>query len=297
VHDLTSCNLCATVVAPTQPPRWRKDGFEIVECRSCGLLFRRDLPDRDALGEIYAPEYFARTDDGDAQGYLDYLGDADMHRMAARKRLRRLERFGAPGRLLDVGAAAGFFMDEARRRGWRVEGIDVAGSMTRYGREELGLELSTGVFEDSDPPRESYDCVTMWDYIEHAVDPAASFAAARRALKPRGILALSTGDAGSILARLSGSRWHLMTPRHHNFYLDPATIRRYLDLHSFDLVALTHPYVPYSLRYCVHKLGTMAPESAILRRASRWTSERRIGQLAIPANLWDVMSVVARRRD
>ena len=35
-------------------------------------------------------------------------------------------------------------------------------------------------------------------------------------------LALSTGDVGSLAARLSGSRWHLLTPRHHNYFFQPA---------------------------------------------------------------------------
>jgi SAM-dependent methyltransferase len=291
----TACNLCNRAVPAEREAVWRKDGLDVVDCPACGLLFRRDLPSAAELAEIYAGEYFRRPEEGDAQGYLDYIGDEDLHRLAARKRLRRLARHALPGRLLDVGAAAGFFVDEARRRGWQAEGIDVSTQMSAFGRDRLGLELATGVFERSDYQSGAYDCVTMWDYIEHAIDPAAAFRSAHRVLRPDGIVALSTGDVGSLLARISGERWHLLTPRHHNFYFSGDTMRRYLEENAFEVLYIGHPSSPYSLRYCVHKLRTAAPRSGSLRRLSDWVAERRIGDLPIPANLWDVMTVVARK--
>lgn len=290
-----SCNLCGAEIPASLPPRWRKDGFDVVACPSCGLVFRRDLPGPAELEAIYAPSYFRLSEGGDAQGYLDYVGDEDQHRLTARRRLDLIERRGADGRLLDVGAAAGFFVDEATARGWRAEGIDVAPAMTNWGRERLGAELRTGVFEHSSFPAGAFDCVTMWDYIEHSIDPAACFASAGDVLRPGGILALSTGDVASPTARVSGRRWHLLTPRHHNFYISRSTLRRYLDAAGFEVLEMRYRAAPYSLRYCVHKLGTLAPRSRILQAASDWTSRHRAGGISIPANLWDVLTVLARR--
>jgi len=86
--------------------------------------------------------------------------------------------------LLDVGAAAGFFMDEARNAGWEVEGIDVSPEMSRWGRDELGLRIDTGLFQRADYTADSFDAVTMWDYIEHSIDPAGDFAKASEVLRP-----------------------------------------------------------------------------------------------------------------
>jgi SAM-dependent methyltransferase len=290
------CNLCSTPLSPEQEPVWRKDGFDIVACPSCRLVFRRDLPTPAELDRIYAGEYFRRPDDEETHGYLDYLADEDAHRLSARKRLELLTRHTAPGRLLDVGAAAGFFMDEARRAGWEVWGIDVSAEMARWGAENLGLRLETGVFERWPDSPDGLDCVTMWDYIEHAVDPAASFARAREALAPGGVLAISTGDVGSIVARVSGQRWHLLTPRHHNFYFSETTIRRYLDRAEFEVIEAKRRSAPYSVRYCAYKLAAHAPSRRLPQRAADWLAKRPIGERAIPVNLWDVMTVVARRR-
>lgn len=101
------CNLCAESFAADRQRRWRKDGFDIVRCPRCGLLFRNTLPARHELDLIYAESYFARpSGDGNGQGYLDYVADELSHRETARRRLELLQRHLAPGKLLDVGAAA-----------------------------------------------------------------------------------------------------------------------------------------------------------------------------------------------
>jgi 2-polyprenyl-3-methyl-5-hydroxy-6-metoxy-1,4-benzoquinol methylase len=292
-----SCNLCGAVVDASLPARWRKDGFDVVQCPRCALLFRRDLPAGDEVAEIYAEEYFKRpASDAGAQGYLDYLRDEEAHRLSARKRLAWLDRRGVrpPGRLLDVGAAAGFFMDEARRSGWEVEGIDVAPSLSGWARERLGLQVLTGEFQGAMFSGEPFDCLTMWDYIEHSVDPMGDFRHALELLGGSGHLVLSTGDAASPVARLSGKRWHLLTPRHHNFFFTAATLRSGLDRAGFDVLESKHLSSPYSLRYCVYKLGTIMPRSRVLRFASRLTSASRLGRVALPVNLGDIVTVLAK---
>lgn len=291
----TLCNLCGTPVAPGQRPRWVKDGYEIFRCTACGLLFRGDLPTPEELSSIYELGYFRREERGDATGYADYLSDEFEHRLTARRRIDRLARAIDGGRLLDVGAAAGFFMDEARARGWEVRGIDVSPEMSAWGRDNLGLDMATGLFQASDYPAASFDALTMWDYIEHSIDPASDFAKASQVLRPGGVLMLSTGDAAALVARLSGRRWHLLTPRHHNFFFTVETLRRYLGGNGFEVVSARHPGAHYSLRYIAHKLGTMAPRSRALRRLSAAVDASPLGERSLRLNLFDITTVIARR--
>jgi 2-polyprenyl-3-methyl-5-hydroxy-6-metoxy-1,4-benzoquinol methylase len=279
-----------------QPPVWRKNGFDIVRCSRCDLLFRRCLPTPADLGEIYAETYFRRAaNDTAGQGYDDYLQEEELHRLNARVRIERLRDFVAPGRLLDVGAAAGFFMDEARSAGWTVEGVDVSPEMSGAGRERLGLELRTGLFAGQEYPEGAYDAVTMWDYIEHSLDPLGELVRARRLLRPGGIIALSTGDADSPVAKLSGSRWHLLTPRHHNFFFSSATLRRACDTAGLETLSVSHPGARYSMRYLTHKLRTLAPSSRLVRRTDETIERSRLGTVSIPVNLGDIVTVIARR--
>lgn len=289
------CNLCGECVAREQAPRWLKDGYEIFRCRSCDLLFRGELPTPQDLQEIYSRSYFIRDEDASADGYDDYLNDESEHRLTARRRVTQLCKAADPGRLLDVGSAAGFFMDEAREAGWDVHGIDVSPDMSAWGRNELGLEIATGLFQTADLPTASFDAVTMWDYIEHSIDPARDFKKAADVLRPGGMLMLSTGDAASLVARLSGRRWHLLTPRHHNFFFTIGTLKHYLEANGFEILSARHPGGQYSLSYLIYKIGTMAPRSGTVRKLGELARSHSFGGWSVRFNLFDIVTVTARR--
>ena len=295
-HDV-SCNVCGALVPARAAPVFVKDGFEVVRCPRCRLLFRRELPDAAGVAAIYSDAYFRRPeDDTSGQGYDDYLLEEELHRLNARARVRALRRHVATGSLFDVGAAAGFFMDEARRVGWDVHGADVSGTMSAYGRDVLGLDVRTATF-DAAAVAGPFDCVTMWDYIEHATDPLGDLRHAHDVLRPGGVLALSTGDERSLVARASGSRWHLLTPRHHNYFFAAGNLRLACERAGFEVLSARHHGNRYSLRYLTYKLRSMLPQSRLVRRVGDAFAESRAGRLAVPVNLGDIVTVVARRRD
>jgi 2-polyprenyl-3-methyl-5-hydroxy-6-metoxy-1,4-benzoquinol methylase len=288
------CNLCAAEFPTAAAVVLVKDGHTIVRCPNCELVFRASLPDPSEVPELYGPEYFAATD-GDLghEGYLNYVADADVHRLNARRRLRELGRLASPGNLLDVGCAAGFFVDEASRAGWKARGIDVSAPMVEWGRARLEAELAVGSLIDL-PEDRSESCITMWDYIEHALDPRGDLERASVRLRPGGLLALSTGDVRSLLARLSLAKWHLMTPRHHNYFFSTRTIQRLLRATGFEIVRIGHPASVFPMRYLAHKSGLSVDVRPVAAAATR-LARSRLGAVRVPMNLWDVMTVVARR--
>jgi predicted Zn finger-like uncharacterized protein len=294
----TICNHCHTEMSVADARVYAKDGFDVVRCPSCGLVFRAHMPSSEELDHIYDDAYFASPSAAGglgATGYLDYVGDEELHRVNARKRLARLEAHVSPGALLDVGCAAGFFLDEARRQGWRPRGIELSAHMASWATERLGLSVDRVSFADAQLDEGTYDAITMWDYIEHSVDAAADLQHSRRLLREGGILALSTGDVGSLAARLSGSRWHLLTPRHHNYFFQPRTLGTMLDRAGFTVVSSGHPASWYSVQYLTHKLRTMVDRPVVTHAADRLRAGR-LGRVQVPVNLWDIMVVFARAR-
>lgn len=255
---------------------------------------RGRLPARDELEQIYAPEYFKHSEEVPVDGYADYLGDSERHRETARRRLSLIGRFAqSGGRLLDVGAAAGFFVDEAIRAGWDAEGIDIAPHVAEWGRRELDVPLRVGEVSGVEG-RGTYTVVTMWDYIEHSLDPAGELATSNELLAPAGIVALSTGDLDSVAARLSRSRWHLLTPRHHNFFFSASTLVRLLERNGFEIAWLGHPGSRYSLAHLAYKFDRGA-RTAVTAAAARRIATSRLGHYSLRLNLLDIVTVVARK--
>jgi SAM-dependent methyltransferase len=145
-------------------------------------------------------------------GYDDYIADEALHRENARLRLAMLRRLGivAPGRLLDVGCAHGFFLDEARENGWRVRGADVSRTAAAHASTCFGLDVAAdlvGATRDA-----QFDVVTFFQLLQHVAAPLELLEQARHALAPHGTLVIETWDRGSPIAQLMRSHWHVVAP-------------------------------------------------------------------------------------
>lgn len=198
------------------------------------------------------------------------------------------------GRLLDVGCAAGFFVAEARRAGWDAAGIDVSKEMVEWGTQNVSRNLTRYAFAETELTQGSLSAVTMWDYIEHAVDPRADLERAWELLSPGGVIALSTGDVASLFARITGVRWHLLTPRHHNYFFGLVTLKCMLHEVGFEPLRSAHPFAWYSPKHLTYKLESLLAGVGGLR-ISRRLAAARLGQFAVPVNLFDILTLFARK--
>jgi len=204
---------------------YEKDGWPVVRCGGCGLVFVGRQPSPDELIALYDEDYY---EDPAAEGYASYAAAEERKRIHDRSLLADLERLVAPGDLLEIGCAYGFFLDEARARGWRVRGVEPSTHAADEASRRLGISIPTVAFTDLAVEPSSLDAVVMWDVVEHLPNPRATVEAAERWLRPGGVLALSTGNIRSSAARLHGIDWSLMTPPWHQFYFSRKTMRRLL---------------------------------------------------------------------
>lgn len=263
-------------------------GFPVARCR-CGLG-RTIVPEGFDPASIYDAGYF---EGGVADGYADYGAAKGTLHAEARRALERLERHGARGgKLLEVGCAYGFFLDEAARR-FEVTGVEIAPSAADHARRS-GHHVVTG---DAHAPelaeRGPYDVAVLLDVVEHLPDPGAALATLAERVRPGGLLLLTTGDFGSRMARLTGKRWRLMTPPQHLWFFTQASLRATLARAGFEVLEANHPgkRVPVALALfqVARFLGPLGPIArAVARRAPG---------LALPVNLFDAVRVVARRTD
>lgn len=125
------CPLCGT---PGRR-RFAAHGIPILDCPACRHRFAGLAPPPSHIDTVYADAYFH----GGGAGYPDYLADANLHRQHGRRYGKLLSRFQRPGRILDVGAAAGFILQGMTDTGWTGAGIEPNVSMAAFGRDRLGL--------------------------------------------------------------------------------------------------------------------------------------------------------------
>jgi 2-polyprenyl-3-methyl-5-hydroxy-6-metoxy-1,4-benzoquinol methylase len=264
-----------------------KNGHAIFFCTRCGLLFVHPTPQS---ADIYSADYFTGATHG--YGYVNYDEDKEPMVPAFKTYLRLIaDVLQNKGKLLDVGAATGFFVKLARDAGFDASGVEISDHAASVGRKN-GLAIATGTLEDVTG---AFDCITMLDLIEHVPDPRGELRLARARLASGGVLVINTPDAGSLFARVMGKRWHLIVPPEHVYYFNRDNLARLLDEEGFDVSFVTTIGKAFTLKYVfkmLHKWTKLWLFGALARAASH----RLVSRLAIPINLYDNMFILARKR-
>ena len=151
-----------------------------------------------------------------------------------------LERYAAPGRLLDIGCSAGFFLDEARRAGWSVSGLEKSADTAALARALHDVDVTVGTLgQDDSLPSASFDVVTLWDVIEHVPEPLATLRRAHNLLSRDGVIAIQTPNIGGLFPRMSYlvarrlDYWPHPEPPGHLFQFSTRTLDRLLCMAGF----------------------------------------------------------------
>lgn len=281
---MVACEVC---LAQDHQPLFEKAGYRFERCRGCSHV--RVQPD-DVPGDLAA--YYGRTFFADG-GYADYVGDRVVLRRNFERFIRRIRRHGAGKRLFEIGCAHGFFLDLARRH-WEVGGIDISPLAARYARDQLALDVVCGDFLDHPIAPSSVDVMVMWDTIEHLLHPAAYVQKIAECLKPGGLLALTTGDAGAVVPRLRGRRWRLYYPPEHLHFFSRATMCRLLARHGLKPVSIEPIGFSRSLDMMLHRMWADRKTGATV---PLYRAAKAVGVTDIPVylNLFDIMFVVAAK--
>jgi SAM-dependent methyltransferase len=190
-------------------------------------------------------------------------------------------------RLLDVGCAYGFFLQEAERLFETVAGIEVAEDAVSHCRGK-GLRVLNGV-ADAENMRTlgMMDAIVLLDVIEHVPEPFETISLCARHLNPGGALILTTGDFQSLTARVAGRNWRLMTPPQHLWFFTPASMSRLAGRAGLQTDMLDHPGKVVPLSLILFQLGRM-----VGLKPGKTQGASRVG---IPVNLFDAMRVVMRK--
>ncbi len=287
-NDFEPCNLCGCSSAASLYPE-----LGMIRCKGCGLVRAEKSPDRGKLEKLYSESYFRSSDSG-ALGYDDYISDRAKISKTFERRMREIEkRLERKGRLLDVGCATGFSLEVARKLGWDAHGVELSRFACDYARRDLGVDVFCGRLGEIDFEPESFDVITMWDYIEHSPDPAGEINQANRLLKTGGLLVLTTPNIASVPARIWGPRWMGIKQEEHLYYFTPTTIKRLLSQCGFEPVRLSHIGKYIDIDFFIKRTGQYS--ETIRRALDRLAQMLGVSDSVFYVNPFDIMIVYGEK--
>ena len=193
------CLLCGRrAMSPVNTFVLNERRFATVRCPADGMMWLDPQPTEPFYRSLYNEHYhLARGDDPlFEQGTLDVHSDEENLRQAAVLRLDEIEAFARPDTFMEVGFGSGHTLQEARRRGWDVFGVELAQSCV----DEMvadGIPAVCTQLPSYEGPDSAFSVIGMYSVIEHTHRPDAYLRRAHELLNPGGLLVLRLPDTAA----------------------------------------------------------------------------------------------------
>ncbi len=205
----------------------RKNGFDLYRCENCGLVRVIPPPSREQLESYYKDGYRQFR-----YSFRTPLTDPPRRKMGE---LKILERYCSSSSLLDVGAAYGHFMHNAKQYGWDVTGVEPQDEARILAQSRFRLKIHESL---ADAPDNKFSVVTLWHVIEHITTPYEFIGEIHKKLVRGGTFALSTPNLDSLSAKATGQSWGWLSPPDHVILYSPKTLSRLLEQAGFEVLHL-----------------------------------------------------------
>jgi 2-polyprenyl-3-methyl-5-hydroxy-6-metoxy-1,4-benzoquinol methylase len=176
-----------------------------VKCKNCHLIYVNPIEKASKINGDYSK--MGNTDAPIIRG---------SRLRAAKSQLGLIKKYKSGTTLLDIGCGEGFFLFNASKAGYTAKGIEISQGAAEYAGREFGLDVEAKPFEELQFPENYFDVVTLWQVLEHVPYPLIVLKEVHRILKPEGLLATSTPDIESILAKIFRRKWWNLRRLHIN---------------------------------------------------------------------------------
>jgi len=205
---------------------YNKDHFDIVKCNYCELVY---------VNPIFNESHYQDTYTSEQSQEISKIYSETSHKYRVERfgneRVHKMKEYLHDGKInyLDIGCNTGFVVEAAQNNGWNATGIDLNPSAIKYGMTR-SLNLYNISVENLKVDAESYDAISLFDVLEHVVNPKEIIKKSLQLLKPNGILYLYVPNWDSASRILLKEDAHFIWPTHHLTYYNIKTLTNLMAL-------------------------------------------------------------------
>jgi SAM-dependent methyltransferase len=248
--------------------------YAIVRCRTCGLVFSREILADEELARLYG------------ESIVTFNEFTDVIRRDYWNCFAPFAGTIGRGAAVEIGCSNGFFLDELAARGFQsVRGVEPSLPAIAMASPAVRNGIVAGLFCDGMFPADSFDLVCSFQTLDHLSDPAAVLQSCMTVLKPGGLLYVITHNTESLQARLLGERSPIIDVEHIYLY-NKNTLSALLTRHGYAIEGVVDVRNSYPVDYWLRMFPMPDGVRRVLRAAGsatglgRWAPALRAGNIA-----------------
>ncbi len=199
----------------------------LTKCHECGIVFTDQSMIKEEVSEYYRNQYLMLDDD---RLFADIRRFSNLPEQIFL--LSEIMKYKAPpANLLDFGCDRGFFLEEARRIGYNIVGLELSESAIEYCRMN-GLS----VFNDIQQIQEKIDIVTMNHSLEHLTEPVKFINDLKQIMAKDALLSIRVPNFNGLWSKILKSKWIWFIPNNHYFHYTIQSLKYLLENNGFEII-------------------------------------------------------------
>ncbi len=217
--------------------------FSCKKCSQCGLRWLSPRPTQRGYELVYTMDnYFGGEHSPENFAVLE-----DSRKEMFRDRLKRIGSYCSSGQktLLDIGAATGQFVHEARNTGFDAKGIELSAEAREEAIKKYSINLSGDSLKDLFLQGYRFDVIHMNHVFEHVLEPDKCLQECNNLLNKNGLLVIEVPqqfyndlDRLKILLLMSKKPSFTTYSLHHTYFYTPNTLTSLLKRYNFSVCGL-----------------------------------------------------------
>ena len=201
----TTCLICNSIELSRLSGDYKRKG--LCKCGKCGFVFMERIPTRDELNNHYSQYSYS------SEGYLSPLTIESYDHL-----LDEFEKYRATNRIMDVGCGRGWFLEQAKKRGWEVVGTEYSETAVSL-CESKGIHTKLGKLDPASFERGDFDVITSFEVIEHINNPKEELTNIKKLLRSGGLFYCTTPNFNSLNRYYLKAEYNIIEyPEHLSYY-------------------------------------------------------------------------------
>ncbi|MEI8137465.1 MAG: methyltransferase domain-containing protein, partial [Bacteroidota bacterium] len=216
----TNCLICGCDKLKPLIGYYKRHG--LVKCSDCNFVIMERIPEKEELDKHYV-----------SYSYDSVQNLSPITVTRYQTLLDEFEKYRKTNKILDVGCGRGWFLVEAKKRGWEVYGTEFSPMAIKLCTDS-GISMAEGVLDPSKFESKDFDVITSFEVIEHINNPNQELEAISTLLRKGGLFYITTPNFNSLMRYYLKADYNVIEYPEHLSYYTKSTLNCVVKKHLLE---------------------------------------------------------------